>query len=409
MKRRLIYFTYSFPFGGIGGGWKTTELDVLQEAFDEIVLVPFWREGPDSGILDQNRKIQLLDPVFNGHPPIRTNFHKLFRSPRVFNYLRELTAKRPYRKKAWRESWLISSIFIERMQEHPELRKLLLSAPDAETYLYFFWGVDHTLMIPYLNPAFFRKIIVRFHGYDLYEDDPVYKGYLPYRKPMMQKITDALFVSDHGMRWFNERYPNPQMRRHLALLGARPVGAAIPSTDGVLRILSCSWLVPLKRVPMLAEALSRLPFPVEWTHLGSGQDQERVDTVVRQFPTHVRAVLPGAVPHERLSEYYAGKPVDLFINISETEGMPVSIMEALSAGVPVLATDVGGSSEIVSDENGRILPADLDAAQLAQAITWFQQLDTAERQRMRDTSARIFTGRLDAHTNAERLAALILS
>lgn len=409
MKRRLIYFTYSFPFGGIGGGWKTTELEALEKAFDEIVLVPFWREGDDTHAAAAFPKVRLMDPVFSGHPPIRSNLHKLFRSPRVFNYVRELAAKRPYKKKAWRDSWLTSSLFIERMKDHPELRRLLFSKPDAETYLYFFWGVDHTLIIPYLNAAYFKKILVRFHGYDLYEDDPVYKGYLPYRAPMMQKITDALFVSNHGMRWFNERYPNPALRRHLALLGAKPVGESIPSSDGVLRVMSCSWLVPLKRVPLLAEALSALPFPVEWTHMGSGEDEERVKAIVARFPAHVKAVLPGAVKHDRLHEFYDGRPVDLFVNISETEGMPVSIMEALSAGVPVLATNVGGTSEIVGDENGRILPAELQLETLTEAFRWFQGLDEPARAAMRASSARIFHQRLDAHTNAGRLVELILS
>ena len=45
-------------------------------------------------------------------------------------------------------------------------------------------------------------------------------------------------------------------------------------------------------------------------------------------------------------------PVDLFLTVSANEGIPVSIMEAQSFGIPVIATDVGGISEIVNNVNG---------------------------------------------------------
>ena len=46
--------------------------------------------------------------------------------------------------------------------------------------------------------------------------------------------------------------------------------------------------------------------------------------------------------------------IDLFINTSSSEGVPVSIMEALSVGIPIIATDVGGTKEIVTKTTARI-------------------------------------------------------
>jgi len=48
------------------------------------------------------------------------------------------------------------------------------------------------------------------------------------------------------------------------------------------------------------------------------------------------------------------------MNLSETEGIPVSIMEAQSAGVPILATNLGGTSEIVNNENGFLVEKDFN-------------------------------------------------
>lgn len=41
--------------------------------------------------------------------------------------------------------------------------------------------------------------------------------------------------------------------------------------------------------------------------------------------------------------------------MSDSEGIPVSIMEAMSFGIPVIARNVGGMSEIVNEENGLLL------------------------------------------------------
>ncbi|MBA3900251.1 MAG: glycosyltransferase, partial [Bacteroidetes bacterium] len=66
--------------------------------------------------------------------------------------------------------------------------------------------------------------------------------------------------------------------------------------------------------------------------------------------------------------FYEENYVDLFINVSETEGIPVSIMEAQSAAIPVLATNVGGTSEIVDNENGFLIDKDFEVAKIAESI-----------------------------------------
>ena len=52
--------------------------------------------------------------------------------------------------------------------------------------------------------------------------------------------------------------------------------------------------------------------------------------------------------------------VDLFLNVSESEGVPISAMEAIASGVPVMATNVGGTPEIIDNEVGYLLDKDID-------------------------------------------------
>jgi glycosyltransferase involved in cell wall biosynthesis len=74
---------------------------------------------------------------------------------------------------------------------------------------------------------------------------------------------------------------------------------------------------------------------------------------------------------------------DLFVQSSHTEGLPNVLLEAAAAGVPVVATDVGGTSEVVADgETGQLVPAD-DSAELASVID-----DLLSSEAMRATMAR---------------------
>jgi glycosyltransferase involved in cell wall biosynthesis len=68
-------------------------------------------------------------------------------------------------------------------------------------------------------------------------------------------------------------------------------------------------------------------------------------------------------------KFYGENPVDLFMQMSQSEGgSPVSIQEAISCGIPVIATGVGGIPEIVSDKNGLLLSENPSVQEIAEAI-----------------------------------------
>ena len=91
---------------------------------------------------------------------------------------------------------------------------------------------------------------------------------------------------------------------------------------------------------------------------------------------NVTYVFKGNVDNAALLEDYITENYYLFVNVSSSEGIPVSIMEASSVGIPCLATDVGGTGEIISDGvNGLLLRADVSDRELADRITWFCGLD----------------------------------
>jgi glycosyltransferase involved in cell wall biosynthesis len=78
----------------------------------------------------------------------------------------------------------------------------------------------------------------------------------------------------------------------------------------------------------------------------------------------------GFLENDEVFKFYEITPIDVLINASSSEGIPVSIMEAQSCGIPVIATDVGGSSEIVNSNNGILLSSNPDKKEIAEAITF---------------------------------------
>jgi len=70
-------------------------------------------------------------------------------------------------------------------------------------------------------------------------------------------------------------------------------------------------------------------------------------------------------------DFYKNEPIDGFINVSTTEGLPVAMMEAISFGIPIIGTDVGGVKEIVTEETGLLIPVNFEDEFLANQISIF--------------------------------------
>ena len=97
-------------------------------------------------------------------------------------------------------------------------------------------------------------------------------------------------------------------------------------------------------------------------------------------------------------DFYASAPIDCFIQLSSTEGLPVSIMEALSFGIPVIATDVGGVSELIS-RNGILLKNKMSADDVADAIICIYNMDSKDIEMTRQASYDMWKAKFNANDN----------
>jgi glycosyltransferase involved in cell wall biosynthesis len=254
------------------------------------------------------------------------------------------------------------------------------------------------------------KLVSRVHGYDLYEEFYYRLPYWPRRRAALA-LVDRLFPdSEAGLAYLKKRYPEYARSYELALLGVSPAGFVTPaSSDGIFRIVSCSMLEPVKRVDLLIEGIAsaaraRPDQRFEWRHFGNGiRRAELQELANRTFPSNAAGVLPGYSTRADLMRYYEQNPVDVFVNVSATEGTPVAVMEAVSCGIPVIATSVGGNVEIASKRNGLLLEPDPTPEQIGQALLSFWNDKEAARLK-RQASLKVWRERYNADVNFRAFA-----
>ena len=141
------------------------------------------------------------------------------------------------------------------------------------------------------------------------------------------------------------------------------------SSDCIFRILTCSRAVKLKRLDLLAKALEEISdTKIEWTHIGDGPDLEIIKEQAKKLPANIVVRFLGSMSNEKVHDYLGSSPIDLFVNVSQYEGLPVSVMEAFAYGIPALATSAGGTAELVNDNTGKLIPVETGSSDLADYI-----------------------------------------
>jgi L-malate glycosyltransferase len=148
--------------------------------------------------------------------------------------------------------------------------------------------------------------------------------------------------------------PDPALADRLG----RDADTLIIGTLGILR--------PEKNLQRLLRAFAALPdyVPSRLVIVGSGPEAPALAALARSLNIADRVVLFGQIDRpERILGHF-----DIFAMSSDTEQMPVSLLEAMAAGLPVAATDVGDIAEIVAPANRRFIVPVAEEARLAQAF-----------------------------------------
>ena len=116
---------------------------------------------------------------------------------------------------------------------------------------------------------------------------------------------------------------------------------------GDVFLFTASRLVLSRGVEDTIRALQYLPENVKLLIAGSGEDQDKLERIAHETNVAERVIFAGHIGHDTLPELY--KISDIFVRPSIIEGFGNAFVEAFAAGIPVVATPVGGIPDFLTD------------------------------------------------------------
>lgn len=391
--KKLILFTHGFPYGK-GEQFLEAEVVYLSKVFEQVLIYSTLQEG-DKRDLPKNVEVKTF--VRGQAFSVKS---LLFRRMMLFIavFLKEFWSFK--RKKYYKGDFefhfnnLLGIVNdAERLQE--ELDKYDLKSVQLYSYWFGPWG-DVLAALSAISKGRL-SFLTRIHGHD-YDVDRREHKFIPFRAFFMHHVRAIVSVSMYGKTRVSQEYPFYK-KSYVSRLGVQDAGVNPFSESVGFHIVSCSSLIPLKRVHLIVAIIEKLPFTVRWTHFGDGPLFEEVKGLASLVPENVTVDLKGFVSNEEIIEFYKNTPIDLFINVSEHEGIPVSIMEAISFGIPSIGCAICGVPEIVTKKTGFILDKEFEVADAVDILVGYEKGTAETKQELRKTTRAYWKENFSAEEN----------
>jgi colanic acid/amylovoran biosynthesis glycosyltransferase len=403
-NRTLVIMTEGFPFASGEAPFIAPELHHLKEHFGRIILAPRVAGGTLPPLPENVTATQTLaNEAYDG---LTAALLRGFSSKQFWNELAQYTSLLHFPK-----TLLRLALYAGRSRATATWLDTLiprLTRDGGKVVVYSYW-----LMAGATGAALARsklsniRVVSRCHGFDLYLERYTPR-FIPFRRITLNHLDHVFTISDHGATYLRQQFNTISNRITTARLGVgEQRHRSLPSRDGVTRFASCSNVVPVKRVDHIFASLNRLSKyspqrRFEWSHFGDGPGLESLRALVSaERSQNFECRLYGQVSNNEVLKALIANPVDCFINLSESEGISVSVMEALSCAIPVFATRVGGMTEAVDASNGWLVDPSASPDEIAGML---RKIDFSREER-RDASKSLWERRFNADRQYASFAA----
>jgi len=253
--------------------------------------------------------------------------------------------------------------------------------------------------------------VSRAHGGDLYFERTAI-NYIPFHYFKIESLDELFFISENGRRYFQKLTSCDAEKLSISHLGINVPKEISPYSNFQKKTLvSCSFIYSLKRIDLIISSLAQINFMnIKWIHIGDGPLRSDIEEFAKNklVKKNIEYQFMGNLSHSDVLKFYSETQVDLFINLSSSEGIPVSIMEAMSFGIPALATDVGGTSELVNHTNGILIKSNESINNISKNIEELLTLNTNNIQSMRKNARATVENRFKADINYSRFTKQLL-
>jgi glycosyltransferase involved in cell wall biosynthesis len=271
--------------------------------------------------------------------------------------------------------------------------------------IYTYWNDEVTYALQSLKKKYNYKLISRIHRGDLYKERKVFE-YMPLKKQFIENINKIYTITDSANVYLHDTYGFDLNILKVSRLGVDDLSIiSLPNGNNLFHIVSCSFMVKVKRIDKIINALELLSskcknINILWTHIGDGYLYDNLAELAQTKLSHIDNVdfkFLGNLDNKEVYEFYKNGKVDVFINVSESEGVPVSIMEAMSCRIPIVAPSVGGISDMIEDgKSGFLLSERCTIDEIVKSlknISFFKDINT------RKKSYNIFLNKYNAGKN----------
>lgn len=393
MNTRLLLITDGFPYGTVES-FLETEIEYLSQGFEEVIILSVTNNINSIRHIPQNVK------VVNYYPK-QGIVSKLTALLQIFNF--ETWKELKYLKIKYNlklTKGILATLLVSQYNSK-KIAQEINPFIHAKTTLYSYWCNDSALALAHLKKNFpHTKTISRAHGWDVYFEASAI-NYLPFRTLINQRLDLILPISEKGKDYIHEVWKvNDIQKIQVARLGVKE-GKPQQLEGNKFTLVSCSNVIVLKRLALIIEALQHLETDVEWIHFGDGPLLEEIKSKAKNLAQNISVNFMGHKSNTEVLDFYTNNKVHLFINVSSTEGIPVSIMEAMSFGIPCIATDVGGNSEIVNNENGRLISSNPSPKEIAATLTGFANMEREEWKEYSNQAYETWKTKFNAKVNYE--------
>lgn len=404
--KTLVLITSQFPFGK-GESFIGSEFAILSKSFDKILIFAQNVSGERTRNTSENVTIYRYNPSTSFLGFLQLPLLFLTNARTIYNLFQEETR---FRRIAGNHLTIKNLLnLFKKIVKAVQLRnflskKLMKEGINESIVFYSYWlktGAHAISMLHYKDSI----KIARAHGSDIYEEKTE-SGYLPLLRFSALNLNAIFFVSKHGKDYFEEKIKMGSSHFSVSYLGVTKPDIEITKTNlsDKFVVVSCSNLVPLKRIDLLILALGSVESDkeIEWLHFGDGILKNELEELAQEKLGSSKGLcyrFMGHYPNEELLKYYSSNSIDLLVNTSSTEGVPVSIMEAQSYGIPVIATETGGVRELVTEGTGSLIPVDFKPEDLAKLIEHYSKLTNEESDVIRANAMRNWNANFNAASN----------
>lgn len=405
-KRKLILFTSAFPYGE-GEQFIETEIRVLAESFDHILIYPLSVNG-NPRPLPLNATV-VVPELYRPHNRLKTLIKNIVPVTCIYVWQLAHSRQKAHYVKNFRH-WL--TYLLNRFNDADWLSASLKDKQDSSTIIYSYWFNLWATMLSIIKLKEGKSFgfITRIHGGD-FDEAQKKDGIFPFREFELKQVKTIYAVSQFGISYMKERYSNLQFTIQLSRLGVNNNGdTLINNSKGYFHIVSCSFIYGLKRVDKLIDILSELKSPVKWTHFGDGVMAGEIKNYAKEkLGGKITFDFKGLVPNNDVLEFYRTNPVDLFLNTSELEGIPVSMMEAISFSIPIVGCSICGVPEIVTSKTGILIPKQFEPSAVAKQIDAYLNTATELVEERKKEVKQFWETNFNAVTNYKQFIKMIKS